>query len=628
MNYSNLKISIRNFLKNKIQSAISIIGLGIGLGCILLISILAIHENSFDSFVPGKENVYRVLHGDNCLNPYPLAVSAKNDIPAIKDFFRFHQAYQIEYRNPQNIIVPERYFAFADESIFKCLGVKFRVGLHAQSKSEIAISESMAQKHFGNKSPIGAIMSFKFKNEFKPLAVSGVFADFPSNSSIRPNCIANIELTADWLDQQQNIVGQYRSNDDFLSWDKSNYSTYFVLNKNGNPGDVSNALLKYKENYTEDKRKKAAFRLQPITDVYLKSSDLTSNTFTRIGNANEMRYYIVIASLILVISLLNYIVLTKARIGNRLKELGTQKVLGATRSTIQQQVITESLLTILVSLIPAALVTFAGIPYINRTLNRTVDSEVFSNPIIWVIIGLIIILSGCLTGFLIGRSASGIATVMLLKGKSTTTYKKQKWSNSFLSIHFAIFIILVVGVLTVKKQINYALTNFKSIDPKNILIYELNSAPLAQKFNVIQNEIQNIPGVIQTAGSTFIPPFNNYLPVNLQNQGGDKITFDGLIMGEGMIELLGMEILEGETFGDYQEEKINVIFNESAALEYNLKAGEFFQGFFVKGIVKDFTAHSLHRLIQPMAIIQQHPQKMRLFAIKPMEKMMKSSFRQ
>ena len=616
MNYSNLKISIRDLLKNKVQSAISIIGLGIGLGCILLICILAIHENSFDSFVPEKENVYRVIHGDNCLNPLPLAVSAKNDIPAIKDFFRFHQAYHIEYRNPQNIIVPERYFAFADESIFECLGVNFLDGSYSRSKSEIAISGTTSQKYFGNSSPIGAIMPFKFKNEFMPLTVSGVFADFPSNSSIRPNCIANIELTAEWLDQQQNLVGQYRSNDDFQSWDKSNYSVYLVLNKNGQPGDVANALLKYKENYTDEKRKKAAFKLQPITDIYLKSSDLKNNNFTRHGNDNEMRYYIVIAALILIISLLNYIVLSKARIVGRLKDLGTQKVLGATRSTIQQQLMAESLLIILISLVPAALVTFAGIPYINTTLNRTIDTEVFSNPVTWATIGLIIIISGCLTGFLIGRSVSGVAPVLLLKGKSTTTYETHKWGNSFLSIHFTIFIILVVGVLTVKKQINYALTNFKSIDPKNILIYELNSASLAQQFSVIQNEIENLPGVLQTAGSSFIPPFNGNLPVNLQNQGGSKINFDGLIMGQGMIELLGMELLEGETFGDFQEVKINVIFNESAALEYKLKAGEFFHGFFVKGIVKDFTAHSLHKLIQPMAIIQQHPKKMRLFAIK------------
>jgi len=194
MNYTNLKISVRNLWKNKVQSAISIIGLGIGLGCIFLISLLVIHENSFDTFIPEKENVYRIIHGDNCLNPFPLAEAAKNDIPAIKDYFRFHQAYQIEYRNQQNKIVLEQYFGFADESIFRCLGVRYKAGIPAKSESEIAISETMARKHFNSGSPIGAIMYFKFHNKFIPLTVSGVFEDFPSNSSILPNYVASIEL--------------------------------------------------------------------------------------------------------------------------------------------------------------------------------------------------------------------------------------------------------------------------------------------------------------------------------------------------------------------------------------------------------------------------------------------------
>ena len=56
--------------------------------------------------------------------------------------------------------------------------------------------------------------------------------------------------------------------------------------------------------------------------------------------------------------------------------------------------------------------------------------------------------------------------------------------------------------------------------------------------------------------------------------------------------------------------------NESSALKHNLKAGDNFLGFKVRGIVKDFNAHSLHTLIQPMVILQQNPEKMGLVAIK------------
>jgi putative ABC transport system permease protein len=56
--------------------------------------------------------------------------------------------------------------------------------------------------------------------------------------------------------------------------------------------------------------------------------------------------------------------------------------------------------------------------------------------------------------------------------------------------------------------------------------------------------------------------------------------------------------------------------NESSAIKHNVKAGENFLAFKVRGIVKDFHAHSLHSLIQPMVILQQNPERMGLIAIK------------
>jgi putative ABC transport system permease protein len=94
------------------------------------------------------------------------------------------------------------------------------------------------------------------------------------------------------------------------------------------------------------------------------------------------------------------------------------------------------------------------------------------------------------------------------------------------------------------------------------------------------------------------------------------MKFDGLIMGEGMTELLGIEVIDGSSFGTFQSTSVEVLFNESSAKKYNMKVGDIYLGTHVKGIVKDFHSHSFHMLIQPMAIIQQNPAKMGLVAIK------------
>lgn len=617
MNSINLKIALRNILKFKTQSIISIVGLGIGLGCILQLSILAIHEYSFDSNIPEKENTYRVLHGPNCDTSFPFAEAALNEIPSIKKYFRFYQTDEIEFRNSNNEIVLEQSFACADSTIFDCLGIELIAGIPAKSNNEITISKDMAKKHFGSTSPIGASMMFKVKDEFKALTITGEFDNFPSNSTLAPNYIANIGLANAFLNQSNRLFGMYGYNaDNIYNWDRLDYATYFVLAENANPIEVTASIQKYKSNIKNEKVKDWAYSLQPITDIYLKSKGLSGNPWIRQGNAQEMKYYISIASFILLIALLNYVLLTRARIVTRLKEFGTQKVLGAKPNTIRQQVILESMIIVLISLIPAAIVAFGDIPYISNSLGRTIGSAVFSNPATWITICFIVLLTGLISGWVIGTSISKASTIVLLKGKSTTAYSKHKWSNAFLSVHFAVFIILFVGVISLNKQIRFALSNFESIDPTNIIICELNSNEVSSQFRVLENEIQKVPGVVLTAGSSFIPPFNNFLPITLADPGGDKVRFDGLIMGKGMIELLGIKLFEGESFGEIDTSKIEVVFNESAAKKYKIEAGKFFNAFYVKGIVKDFSAHSIHALIQPMVILQQHPDKMRLLAIK------------
>jgi len=157
------------------------------------------------------------------------------------------------------------------------------------------------------------------------------------------------------------------------------------------------------------------------------------------------------------------------------------------------------------------------------------------------------------------------------------------------------------------------MTNFKNINPDNILICELNTPDLQKHFSILEAKMVKHPDVLKVAGSSLIPPTNWFIPIRLRYEEED-IVFDGLIMGEGMIELLEMEMIDGESFGKYKKNVL--VINESAAKKYDVKAGDMLNGIYIKGVVKDFMAHTLHEPIKPMVILQQHPEKMRLMAIK------------
>ncbi len=612
----NLTLAIRNIFKKKTQSIISILGLGIGVGCVFLLMLLYIHESSFNDYIPNKQLLHRVLQGNDCRTSFPLASTIQDEIPLVDNYFRYYQTADVELKNSQNEIVQDRQFAFADATIFDCLGIRFIQGKPAQSKYEVCISQTTAKKYFNSLDVCDRILKIKLNNQFISLQITGVYKNLPTNSTFNPNFIADIDLTGEVLNHNQQMFGHYgQENEDFKDWNHFPFQSYLLLNPQANPETIVRNIQSYKERSNHEKRKTMDYKLQAITDIYLNSSDINGDTFTPAGNSKELSYFLAIAVFILLIAIVNYIFLTKAKITARLKELGTQKALGASNISIRKQIVLESNLISFISLLPALLIVILGIPFLNATLDRNLSFELFSIWQVWFLLILIILLTGSVAGIAIGLNISRVSTVLLLLGKISQRPKVKSWNNSFLSLHFAIFMVLVVGVLTVKKQLHYAQTNSQNINPKNIIICELNSPELSSQFDVIQTEVEKLPGVLHSAGSSFIPPFNSFLPVNLQYEN-ERIQFDGLIMGEGMIELLELKIIEGESFGSFQTDRTEMIFNESAAKQFNLKAGEIFNGFYVKGIAKDFNAHSFRRMIQPMVILQQDPKKMNLFAIK------------
>ena len=614
---SDFKTSIRNILRNKIPSAISILGLGIGLGCIILLLALILHETSFDRFIPDHRNVYRIIFGNSAQTHYPLAETMAGEFPGVRDFFRYYQAGSIQIKTPGNEIFRDQNLGFADPSVFRILGIRFISGTAASSISEIAISDESAMKYFGNLSPLGAILRVRFTDGFEELRVSGIYKSFPSNSTLNPSFIADIKLSEKMFRQFQKSLGDYGNvSTSSLDWRYTEFLSYVVLSRNTYPDDLSAKMEKYKELLDIENKDEIHFRLQPVTEIYLGSGGLGGNQSLRQGNPEELKYYEAISILILIISIANYILLSRAGVSERAHELGTRKVFGASQGKIRWLIILESNITVILSLVPAIIVIDYGMTFINDTLNKTLSIQVFLNPLLWVLLILVVLISGTLSGWMIGFNYSRIPALKLISGKNLRSGKPDRWNYSFLVLHFTIYMMLVSMVIAVSKQIKYSMTSYKGINPENILVTDLISGELQNSFLTLCDEMKKMPGVMNTAGGSFIPPFGNFLPVNLAVPTGEKVRFDGLIMGEGMTELLGIEVVEGSSFGTYKPGIPEILINESSAVKHNVKAGDNILVFKVRGIVRDFHAHSLHTLIQPMVILQQNPAKMGLIAIK------------
>ncbi len=390
----NFKLAFRSIKKNKLHSFICILGLGIGIGSIVLLSVLYLHDTSFNQFIPEHSKVYRVLRGDNSLVAYPLVEKVTADNPSVKDYIRFYQKENVNIKDTQNDIREEDHFAFADANIFNFWGVNLLEGNSARNSSEIAISKSIKDKYFGVEDAVGKVLKIKINEEFLALNICGVYQDFPSNSTINPEFVANIDLLTKDADSFNKKIGEYaKGGYDFKGWDEFKFESYVRLIPGADPNRITQFLQQYKSYTTNEKRQKLDFSLQSVDTIYLESENIENKSFSRVGNKKDLNYYLAIAAIILFIAIINYVLLTNAKVNKRLKELGAQKALGAYAKTLMGQIIIESNIVAALSLIPAIIILIVGIPFVNQVLDQSVDITVFYSIQTWLLlVGMVYLL--------------------------------------------------------------------------------------------------------------------------------------------------------------------------------------------------------------------------------------------
>jgi len=127
------KIAWRNLWKNKVFSAINIIGLAVGMAAFMVIMMFVAYEKSFDNF--HTKNIYRLNEVQTvgsegttqkvALSMFPMGPALKMEIPEIRNFTRIHwaQKYQLTYDKkklflPQTFFVDSTFFNIFDFSVF------------------------------------------------------------------------------------------------------------------------------------------------------------------------------------------------------------------------------------------------------------------------------------------------------------------------------------------------------------------------------------------------------------------------------------------------------------------------------------------------------------------------------
>ena len=279
--------AVRALKKNKFFSFLNIVGLSIGMAVFMLIAQYVHFERSYEDFIPGNENIYRLtlttyLNGELIMSSaenYPGAAPAlKTELGEVEGYARLYNAgYKnnvvITYEDaaPQPIALKHRRFLYADSSFFSLMQYPLMAGDPRTALAEpltAVISEKYAQMYFGAEDPLGKFIRMQDDDNNNELVkVTGVFKDIPPNTHLRFDVLFSYKTL---LARGDNGIPRYDQ-----SWTRKDMYTFIKLRAGTNakelekkfPGIVSKYSPALKERNQQD-----ILALQSIKDIHLKSS--------------------------------------------------------------------------------------------------------------------------------------------------------------------------------------------------------------------------------------------------------------------------------------------------------------------------------------------------------------------
>ena len=609
MNLTNIKQIFRHLYRKKLYTSINILGLGIGLGCVILMATYIIHEFSFDRYHSKSSRIYRLVNGKNCGTFYAMGEAFKKDIPEIEDAFSVFPIYDFHVKQKQQFIKEKDVF-LSDASILNVLDIEFITGDKKNQLIEpntLIISEKIAQKYFHGLNPVGEFIQVAISNKIYNLKVTGVYKNFPSNSSIKADFIGDISLSFSLLWDIMYTIGQ-RANKPAIDyrheWNRNEFRTFILLHKDANieltEKKCTEICLTHKY-----ENENGGIHLQPLSQMYLHSNNLEDTEPFQISQMDSLRIFAGIGFLILMVALVNFIFISNADSVASIKEIACRKVNGASKTQIILRTLYKSLIISFLSLIPALLFVSMAIPFFNEHFQKDLRMELFMElPYISALL-ILVLLTGLSSGLYLGMITSNVNPTKLFQ-KALNPDKRKLWKGSMVIVQFAVFILLSTCVIIMKKQFNYALHKDLGLNTNNIMVVDLNAEEFKSKMASIKNEIMLNSNVVGCSPTSFtIPPSDNFLDFSYKDNNQSK-TQEALVFGPGVLELLKINLIEGISFNETNaKNRDNLIINEAAAKKYKVKVGDKIVHFNVIGIVKNFHYHSIHQPVNPIFIVPQ-----------------------
>ena len=569
---NHLVFALRSMKKHSSYSVINLIGLTIGIACVIFIAQFLVFESSYDKSFEQSENIVRVnseWHQNGQFLEHRAATVPgmhqilKGGYPEILTYARYHKGSTnvVRYRD-QNAFeskFEEKEVYYADPDFFNVFDLEFTAGQPFQDEpNQMVISKRIARKYFGDENAMGKVLSFDGEFSFSAQVV-GVFDGFPSNSHLKGDFILSLKT-------KESLVA-FNIPD---NWIWRSFYTYLVLTPDADVERLEEQINQYvaenKKEYYARGGYEVFFHIQPLESIHLHS-----NLFEEIkqnGNYRTLQILSLAGIFIVLIVFFNYVNLTTAKNMNRYREIAIRKVAGARQAQLITQYLTESFLFVFLASILAVALVYLIFPLAKNTFDLSFDFYFVGLPVFWLCLILLSLFGGILAGIYPAFVLSSSKLISLLKGKMTKGAASRRFREYLVSFQLMLSLGLTLCVVVILTQTKHMQKRDLGIRKDQVLVVngpKIKGENYYETLDYFKQELSNhqsiksaatvssLPGEVTGAGRDFI------------DEKGDRKFLKIIRVDYGFEEVFGLQLVAGRAFAkNYTSGNDQLVINEAA----------------------------------------------------------------
>ena len=619
MLWNHLRIALRTLKRHSANNFISVAGLAVGMASCMLLVLYVADELRYDRFHQHADRVFRVatdvLYNDEATERsaysfMALGPTVVDNIPNVETATRVGISWAASF-----IKVDDRQFdgeriLVADSSFFDLFTYQFVEGTPASALNRpytIVLTRSTARRYFGDKNPIGRTVNWENDLDFE---VTAVVEDPPSNTHIRFDALATTQtlnaMRPGRLDTDWRILYGY-------TYIKLSDAAHVEKVEAGLPTLVAPYLQSTQERWGSSFQ----FKLQPVSDIHLRSS--RDNEIEPGGSIARIYLLAGIAGLMLLIACINVVSLSTARGAERAREIGVRKVMGASRTQLVRQYLSESAVLSLLAFMLSIMLFALFLPSFNLLSGKAFGADVLLSPVL--MLGFISV--ACAVGLFGGGYTafvlSALRPVSALKGRARQPRGQGLVRKSLVVAQFGAVVALLFGALVIQQQLNYMKHAELGFEKSQLIVLgEIFAGSPVSRWNemrMIKQELLRNPRVdgVTLASEWPTRPVQGQIVIRPDAAPeGEGIQMAWYQIEEDYLDVLGMELLYGRAFNQgFASDSAAVLINQEAARRLGIREHEAVGTIIfgpennevlgtVIGIVKDFHTQSLQQAVEPI----------------------------